>query len=122
MVTGVARTTTRGQQPTADAETDGETSYRNHSRRSNSSWAPELVEQYNHIQDAITTLPSSIQVHNANKTMLHKKVSTFNNNKDVPTEIEHPLKHHSRLCSKKITEQNDFQSLLREEFIENSNH
>ena len=107
MITGAIRTSHR-RPPTpqhADMDTDDETVLPKRNRMAAHSQTSDVAEQYENILDAITTLPTRIQVTNTNHIFLHTQLPTFIGNKDRFVEFEHLLRNHFQPFSNRLTEE-----------------
>ena len=118
MVTGVHRTWHRRRSMTSP-DSDDETTYREYDRRFRPPTPPEMTAPYEHLPDAITTLPS--RIHPNNPRLLQMQVPTFRGMKHNFCEFEHLQKVNLRPMNRRLAEEAKllhFQSLFREEAIE----
>ena len=121
MMTRLSESTRRRKQLFTRAETDNETPYINLDRQLTSPSKPEFFEHYDHILDAITTLPAQFRCNNPSRKFLRTQVPTFRGNKDYFNEIENLLRNNLLSFSNRLMDEaklHYLRNLLQEEAIE----
>ena len=118
MVSRVHRTWHRWQMRTSP-DTADDTRYSGDDRSFHPPTPTEMTDPYDHLLDAVTTLPSWI--HTNNPRLLETQLPTCRGTKDNLNEFENLLRNYLHPASIQLTEVAElryFQSLLREEAIE----
>ena len=93
MVERVHRTRNRRRSRTSH-DKDDETTYPDYNRRFRPSTQPEMTDPYEHLLDAITTLPS--RIHTKNPRLLQTQAPTFRGTKDKFNYFVQRIKNHLR--------------------------